>query len=161
MADAKKHFPDPEHDHRACIEDALSQAEALCRTRGVRLTSLRRRVLAIIWESHAPLGAYDVLERMNAAGERNAPPTAYRALDFLLEHGLIHRIESLNAFVGCAMPGDAHKAQFFICSDCGTVAETHSEKIGEAIEASATQAGFQVDTPVVEISGQCPECCDD
>ena len=161
MADTKKHFPDPEHDHRACIEEALSQAEALCRERGVRLTPLRRRVLEIIWESHAPLGAYDVLERMNAAGERNAPPTAYRALDFLLKHGLIHRIESLNAFVGCAMPGDAHKAQFFICRDCGTVAETHSEKIGEAIEASATQAGFQVDTPVVEISGQCPECCDD
>ena len=161
MADAKKHFPDPEHDHRACIEEALSQAEALCRIRGVRLTPLRRRVLAIIWESHAPLGAYDVLERMNAGGERNAPPTAYRALDFLLKHGLIHRIESLNAFVGCAMPGDAHKAQFFICRDCGTVAETHSEKIGEAIESSATQAGFQVDTPVVEISGQCPECFDD
>ena len=59
------------------------------------------------------------------------------------------------------MPGDAHKAQFFICRDCGTVAETHSEEIGEAIAASATQAGFQVDTPVVEISGQCPECCDD
>ncbi len=161
MADTKKHFPDPEHDHRTCIEEALSQAESLCRTRGVRLTPLRRRVLAIIWESHAPLGAYDALERMNAGGERNAPPTAYRALDFLLKHGLIHRIESLNAFVGCAMPGDAHKAQFFICRDCGTVAETHSEKIGEAIEASATQAGFQVDTPVVEISGQCPECCDD
>ena len=161
MADAKKHFPDPEHDHRACIEEALSQAEALCRIRGVRLTPLRRRVLEIIWESHAPLGAYDVLERMNAGGERNAPPTAYRALDFLLTHGLIHRIESLNAFVGCAMPGDAHKAQFFICRDCGTVAETHSEEIGEAIAASATQAGFQVDTPVVEISGQCPECCDD
>ena len=161
MTIKKEQFPGHGHDHAACIEEALSQAEALCRIRGVRLTPLRRRVLEIIWESHAPLGAYDVLERMNAAGERNAPPTAYRALDFLLKHGLIHRIESLNAFVGCAMPGDAHKAQFFICRDCGTVAETHSEKIGEAIEASATRAGFQVDTPVVEISGQCPECFDD
>ena len=161
MAKTKKHFPSHDHDHAACIESALKQAETLCRDKGVRLTPLRRRVLEIIWESHAPLGAYDVLERMNAQGGRNAPPTAYRALNFLLKQGLIHRIESLNAFVGCAMPAETHKAQFFICRNCGSVAETDSEKIGEAIEASAIQAGFQIETPVVEISGQCPECCDD
>ena len=79
---------------------------------------------------------------MNAGGERNAPPTVYRALDFLLKHGLIHRIESMNAFVGCATPADTHKGQFFICRACGNVAETHSEDISEAIEESATQAGF-------------------
>ena len=162
MANTKKEpFHSGDHDHRTCIEDAIQQAETLCKERGVRLTRLRQRVLEIIWESHAPLGAYDVLERMNAGGERNAPPTVYRALNFLLQHGLIHRIESLSAFVGCATPGDTHKAQFFICRDCGTVAETHSEKIGEAIEASAAQAGFQVETPIVEISGQCTACSDD
>lgn len=154
-------FPSPDHDHLACIEDAVQEAETLCTERGARLTPLRRRVLEIIWESHAPLGAYDVLERMNAGGGRNAPPTVYRALDFLLKHGLIHRIESQKAFVGCASPGNAHKAQFFICRDCGTVAETHSEEIGEAIEASATRAGFLVETPVMEINGRCQECHDD
>ncbi len=158
MADTKKHFPERDHDHRVCIENALKQAETLCGERDANLTPLRRQVLEIIWESHAPLGAYDVLERMNAGGERNAPPTVYRALDFLLKHGLIHRIESLNAFVGCATPTDAHEAQFFICRNCGAVAEAHSEKIGEAIEASAIQAGFEVETPMVEIRGQCPEC---
>ena len=156
-----KNFPGRHHDHAACIESALEQAVTLCRERGARLTPLRRRVLEIVWESHAPLGAYDALQRMNAGGGRNAPPTVYRALEFLLEHGLIHRIESRNAFVGCTTPGYSHKAQFFICRDCGNVAETHSEEIGEAIKASATRAGFLVEKPVVEISGRCLKCHDD
>ena len=154
-------FPSRHHDHAVCIESALVQAESLCRERGARLTPLRRRVLEIIWESHAPLGAYDVLQRMNAGGERNAPPTVYRTLDFLMEHGLIHRIESMNAFVGCATPANTHKGQFFICRACGNVAETHSEDISEAIEESATRAGFLVETPVVEVGGRCLECHDD
>ena len=161
MKSRDKNFPGRDHDHRACVESALEQAEALCMDRGARLTPLRKRVLEIIWESHAPLGAYNVLERMNANGERNAPPTVYRALGFLLKHGLIHRIESMNAFVGCAMSADSHNALFFICRDCGNVAETHSEAIGEAIEASANRAGFLVETPVMEINGRCQECHDD
>ena len=161
MTSKDKNSPGRNLDHGACVESVLEQAETLCRERGARLTPLRRRVLEIIWENHAPLGAYDVLQRMNAEGGRNAPPTVYRALDFLLKHGLIHRIESQKAFVGCATPGNAHKAQFFICRDCGTVAETHSEEIGEAIEASAIRAGFLVETPLMEISGRCKECHDD
>ncbi len=161
MTSKDKNSPGRDHDRGACVESVLEQAETLCRERGARLTPLRRRVLEIIWENHAPLGAYDVLQRMNAEGGRNAPPTVYRALDFLLKHGLIHRIESQKAFVGCATPGNAHKAQFFICRDCGTVAETHSEEIGEAIEASAIRAGFLVETPLMEISGRCKECHDD
>lgn len=161
MTSMKTNSPGRDHDHGACVESALERAETLCRERDARLTPLRRRVLEIIWESHAPLGAYDVLQRMNAGGGRNAPPTVYRALDFLLKHGLIHRIESQTAFVGCATPGNAHKAQFFICRDCGTVTETHSEEIGEAIEASANRAGFLVEKPVMEISGRCKECHDD
>lgn len=160
-ATKKRGVPHHPHDHAACARDALRQAEALCERRGARLTALRRRVLEIVWESGAPLGAYDVLERMNAQGGRNAPTTAYRALDFLLAHGLIHRIESLNAFVGCPMPADAHKAQFFICRECNNVLETHNEKIGEAIEADATQSGFQVEALVVEIRGRCLRCCYD
>ena len=161
MTSKDKNFPGRDHGHGVCVESALEQAEALCRDHGARLTPLRRRVLEIIWESHAPLGAYDVLQRMNGEGERNAPPTVYRALDFLLKHGLIHRIESQKAFVGCAMSADDHNALFFICRDCGNVAETHSEAISEAIEASATRAGFLVETPVMEISGRCQECHDD
>ncbi len=161
MTSIRKKFPGRAHDHEACIESALEQAEALCRDRGARLTSLRRRVLEIVWESHVPMGAYDVLERMNVNGKRKAPPTVYRALDFLMKNGLIHRIESMNAFIGCTMSTDAHNALFFICRDCGNVAETHGEEIGEAIEASATRAGFLVETPILEVSGRCLECHDD
>ena len=161
MKSRGKNLSGRDRDDGACVESALEQAEALCRDRGARLTPLRRRVLEIIWESHAPLGAYDVLQRMNAEGGRSAPPTVYRALDFLLKHGLIHRIESQKAFVGCAKSADSHHALFFICRDCGNVAETHSEAIGRAIEASATRAGFLVETPVMEINGRCQECHDD
>ena len=155
MPSLNNHFPGRDQDHGACVESALEQAEALCRDRGARLTPLRRRLLEIIWESHAPLGAYDVLQRMNAEGGRNAPPTVYRALDFLLKHGLIHRIESWNAYVGCATPGEMRKAFFFICRDCGNVAEA------QCGEAGAGRARFQVERPVMEISSQRPECGDE
>ena len=95
-----------EHDHRVCVKDALEQATAICAKRGARLTPIRRRVLELIWASHKPSGAYDILEALSqeSRGKRIAPPTVYRALDFLLEQGLIHRLESLNAFIGCPHP---------------------------------------------------------
>ena len=163
MADTKKkHFPDPEHDHRACIEEALSQAEALCRIRGVRLTSLRRRVLEIIWESHAPLGAYDVLERMNAGGERNAPAHGLPGAGFSLKtrphtpHREPERIRGLRHAGGRPTRPSSSSA---------VIAEPWprrtARKSARRSRRAPPQAGFQVDTPVVEISGQCPECCDD
>ena len=96
-------FPEPDHDHDACVSDALTRADEICAERGARLTALRRAVLEIVWASHAPIGAYEILDRLQTARRadndepaRAAPPTVYRALDFLLEHGLAHRIESLN-----------------------------------------------------------------
>ncbi|RMD92342.1 MAG: transcriptional repressor, partial [Alphaproteobacteria bacterium] len=87
------------HDHRACAAAALARAEARCRESGLRLTPLRRRVLEILLESHRPLGAYDILARLRADGRPAQPPVAYRALDFLVAHGLAHRLHSLNAFL--------------------------------------------------------------
>ena len=87
------------HDHSHCVSDALRAADALCARSGARLTALRRRVLELVWQSHRPLGAYDILGVLSSEdGRRAAPPTVYRALDFLLEHGLIHRLASLNAY---------------------------------------------------------------
>src|SRR5262245_4876474 len=124
-ARAKSAFPRPAfprkgHDHDRCVTDALSAAEAVCARAGDRLTPLRRRVLELVWASHRPAGAYALLDRLREDGRGAAPPTVYRALDFLLERGLIHRIESLNAFVGCAHPGENHLVQFLICRSCGT-----------------------------------------
>jgi len=158
MACASSPFPDPAHDHAACRAGALDRAEALCARRKVRLTDLRRSVLAVLWEDHRPISAYDILHRLNADGGKVAPPAVYRALDFLIGQGLAHRIDSLNAFVGCPTPERAHGAQFFICRQCQTVAEVRDTAIAGGISAAADRLGFTVSAPVVEVTGLCPAC---
>ena len=101
-------FPAERHDHLDCVRAAVSRAQDLCRRRGARLTPLREHVLELVWCSHAPIGAYQLLERLADTRGRVAPPTIYRALDFLSREGLIHRIVSLNAYVGCPQPGRPH-----------------------------------------------------
>ena len=97
------HFINEEHDHAACIAQAVGQAEQVCHQQKQRFTALRRRVFELVWQHHRPIGAYEVLDLLQRDG-RAAPPTVYRALDFLLEIGLVHRIASLNAYVGCIQP---------------------------------------------------------
>ena len=89
------------HDHQSCIQQALDTAANLCEQRGLNLTPIRRRVLEIVWRSHEPIGAYQILAELAKERDKAAPPTVYRALDFLIDAGLVHRIESLNAFGGC------------------------------------------------------------
>jgi len=148
------------HDHRHCIKTALKEASRICHERNGRLTEQRKRVLELVWKSHKPVGAYVVLEQLRAEGFNGAPPTVYRALDFLLEHGLIHRIESLNAYTGCAHPGEQHTGQFLICLQCQRVAELDDPKVKNAISNSAALHGFEADHQVIEIRGLCPQCQD-
>lgn len=151
-------FPDRAHDHEHCIEEAFSRAERLCADRGLRLTTLRRAVLKIIWEGHHPAGAYDILDRLKEQGRSAAPMTVYRTLDFLMEHGLVHRLASRNAFVGCDHPGDRHRGQFLMCRSCGMVAEMADPRITAAIRTTAAATGFAVEAPVVEVTGLCGDC---
>jgi len=146
------------HDHRRCQRQLLSAARRVCEQRQLRLTSRRRQVLEILLVSHQPLGAYDILALLNSAGdgERIAPPIVYRALEFLLAQGLIHRIESRNAFISCVHPGHQCAAQFLICRDCEQVAEIEHSDPG--LLAHADNLGFAVDHSVVEITGVCAEC---
>ena len=146
------------HDHRRCQRQLLSSARRLCETRKLRLTSRRRQVLEILLASHQPLGAYDILAELNrvASAERIAPPIVYRALEFLLAEGLIHRIESRNAFISCVHPGHLCAAQFLICRDCQQVAELENGDSG--LQALADNIGFAVDHAVVEITGVCAQC---
>ena len=166
MSDSLPAFPEPGHDHGACAAAALARAEARCAERGARLTPVRRQVLEIVWESHAPLGAYDILARMNAAARRTggarekAPPAVYRALKFLLDHGLVHRVESRNAYVGCGASGGPHAAWFFICERCNAAAEIDDGRIGGALRESARRAGFAIESSIVELRGRCPRCRD-
>ncbi len=147
------------HDHSRCVTSALSAADEVCAQHGARLTALRRRVLELVWASHRPLGAYDILGVLSSEdGRRAAPPTVYRALDFLLEQGLIHRLASLNAFIGCNHPGQTHQGHFLICRQCGTAIELAQPSISAAILAAAADVGFAAEGQVVEVVGLCAQC---
>jgi len=150
-------FANQEHDHQSCISNALATAEALCQRQRQRFTAIRRRVLELVWQQHKPIGAYELLELLQRDG-RTAPPTVYRALDFLQQLGLVHRIASLNAYVGCAHPGVPHDGQFLICESCKSLAELDVPAITSAIEQSAASSGFEPRRHTIEIMGLCPGC---
>jgi len=151
-------FPAAQHDHKDCVRDALASAEASCQAQGARLTPIRRRVLELVWASHEPVGAYGILDRLAAEGTKSVPPTVYRALDFLLEQGLVHRLERLNAYVGCTHRHGPHTAQFLICTGCGRVAELDDPAIMSALLQSAKSRGFTVSRQTVELEGRCLDC---
>lgn len=152
-------FPAPNHDHDRCANAALAHAEAHCAARAQRLTPMRRQVLETLLESHAPLGAYEIIERLGSKNDRPAPITIYRALDFLRDNGLVHRIESRNAFVAC---GHDHAGNdpvvFLICERCGAVGEAPGGAVAEALKTSSRAAGFSPKTPLIEIVGICSHC---
>ncbi len=147
-----------EHDHQHCQSEALAKAQEQCRKQGLKLTPLRQQVLEIVWSSHNPIGAYEVLQALQSSGHKPAPPTAYRALDFLVSAQLIHRIESLNAFIGCPSPNHAHQCQFYICSECGHIAEINSPAVANALDDGANALGFKSQQPVIEVHGICKAC---
>jgi Fur family zinc uptake transcriptional regulator len=146
------------HDHAHCAHDALHRAEALTASTGARLTPVRRRVLEILLEEHKALGAYDVLARLATEGFGNQPPVAYRALEFLVDQGLAHRIQRLNAFTACVHPGEDHAPAFLICRTCHIVAEAEATEARASLEAEAARAGFQVERSTIEALGLCPSC---
>ena len=147
-----------DHNHRDCVTTGLSAADAKCTANGLNMTPVRRRVLEILLEAHEALGAYDVLARLTEEGLGSKPPVAYRALGFLVENGFAHRIEKLNAFVACALPGADHTPAFLICRGCKTVAEAQVVSLG--LRQSAHASGFVVEHTVIEAEGLCPECQD-
>lgn len=148
------------HDHAHCTGDVMARAEAITAANGARLTPVRRRVLEILLEAHRAMGAYDVLQRLATEGFGNQPPVAYRALDFLVEQGLAHRIQRLNAFTACMHAGEAHAPAFLICRVCDTVAEAPVTPIRAALDETAAALGFTVERASIEAIGLCPNCGD-
>lgn len=137
----------------------LAQAETTCEARGARLTELRREVLGLILEAPGPTGAYDLLDRLRERRGAAAPPTVYRALEFLQEQGLVHRIQSLSAFVGCVEEhGHRHPAQFLICRICGQATEIEDHDLAHALAAAAERVGFTVASATIEAEGVCAAC---
>jgi Fur family transcriptional regulator, zinc uptake regulator len=152
-------FLPPDHDHIRCSNDAMALAEAVCLERGQRLTAIRRQVLEELLASHRALGAYEIIDRLASAGARPAPITAYRALEFLRDNGLVHRIESRNAFIACVHEHPAGEpVVFLLCDRCGAVGEASSPELAASLTAAAGAAGFTPKSPVVEISGICAHC---
>ncbi len=147
-----------DHDHSHCQSQAMESALQQCKEQGLKLTTIRQQVLEIIWASHNPIGAYDVLQKLQEAGHKPAPPTAYRALDFLVAAKLVHRVESLNAYIGCPSPGASHQCQFYICTQCGHIAELNSLEVTAALKNGAQELGFKSVQPVIEIHGICSNC---
>jgi len=151
-------FKAPNHQHTLCLESALSKAEHCCLQRRLRLTPIRRRVLELVWRSHEPVKAYDILEILRDEKKGSAPPTVYRALDFLQKVGFVHKIESLNAYVGCGEPGHPNTSQFLICHQCGVVAELDDAEIEDLITDKARRLGFRIKHQTIEVQGLCTEC---
>ncbi len=148
------------------LEAALDRAAESCAARGAQLTELRRQVLRLVLASPQPLGAYALLDQLRATRPGAAPPTVYRALDFLQEQGLVHRVERLNAFVGCAGPephahcghGHDHPHQFLICGRCGATAEICDDRVARAVAEAAQAVGFAPIRTTVEVEGRCAVC---
>lgn len=148
------------HNHGPSIPSLLAEAEATCQARGVRLTEQRRDVLRALLEHGHPLGAYDLIEKLRPeTGRSPAPIAIYRALDFLQEQGLIHRLETLNAFIACPHSHRAgERIAFLICEQCSHVDEVVAKEIDSALQGLASRHGFSPNRTVIEVAGTCRAC---
>jgi Fur family zinc uptake transcriptional regulator len=152
-------FLDPGHNHEHCAADVIAHAEKICTSRSQKLTPMRRKVLEVLASSHKPLGAYEIIDAVAGSGPRPAPITIYRALDFLMANGLVHRIASRNAFLACGHNHDSGAlVTFLICESCGTVGEAPAAEVSRTLESAAKGVGFTPKMSVVEITGLCAHC---
>jgi Fur family zinc uptake transcriptional regulator len=146
------------HDHDRCVQRAVAAAERLCEAKQIQFTPLRKRILTLVWRQHEPIGAYEILAELAKEREKAAPPTVYRALEFLQDAGLVHRLDSLNAFLGCEHPESPHAGQFLVCGSCRRVAEIEDDVISRTLRERAQALGFQLKESAVEIKAVCTEC---
>lgn len=143
------------------VPEFLKQAEALCAQRQQRFTELRRRVLELVCGYQQPVGAYVLLDELRREGRSAAPPTVYRALDFLQQQGLVHRLATNNTYIACAHPQQTHEGVFLVCSQCGHTQEVHTQGVLEVLKRDASEFNFKVQHAAVEITGLCEQCGQD
>ena len=149
------------HDHSVCIAQAMRTAEGICETKQLQFTAIRQRVLQILLAEHKAMGAYDILARLNKSAGHSAPPVVYRALEFLVSNGFAHKIEKRNAYIACALPGEAHSPAFMICRNCECVLETQTTPSSGFEKGLAKETGFRIETTVLEAVGLCSNCQQD
>lgn len=146
------------HIHRSDAEGFVHAVEAACQQRGLRLTPLRREVLELLAAEPKPIKAYDLLDRLRESHGGAAPPTVYRALDFLVGNGFVHKLESINAFVSCHHPAESHQVPFLICDNCADAFEICDARVAELIEEQARAMDFQAQAQTLEVHGLCGRC---
>lgn len=149
---------EPAHAHSDSQEAALTLAEEYCRERGEKLTPIRRKVLELLLNSGRATKAYSLLDGMRQIHPGSAPPTVYRALDFLLSAGLVHRIESINAFTVCHDLTQCQHGILVVCQQCGSVTELHQPKLRQALVAQIEDAGYRLASDEIELKGLCAAC---
>ncbi len=147
-----------EHNHSLCIEEALDHAKRVCEEGGERFTNLRRQVFELVWAEHKPVKAYDLLSALASKRSGVAPATVYRTLDFLQAQGLVHRLESLNAYLGCSHPETDHQGHFLICENCEEVRELELGAFMQSIAAVEDAQDFRVRRMTIELFGLCKRC---
>ena len=152
-------FPQPGHDHAVCINSARQRAETAFLIAGLRMTPLRAQVFETVSASHEAIGAYAILERIAATGKRLAPISVYRALDALVSAGVVHKLESRNAFFACQLShGTQRPYLVLVCSGCGRVAEAPAQEVWTAIDELVGRVGFAFEGSLVEVNGRCGSC---
>lgn len=144
--------------HTKCIKSALTEAEKICLQKDLNFTKLRKNILILIWESHNPLKAYDILQHLQKIDPSAKPITVYRALNFLLKNHIIHKLESQNTFFGCSHPGKAHNCYFLICKACNKVEEGCKTDLLKDIYKNFQQKNFKIEHITLEIQGKCKVC---
>jgi Fur family zinc uptake transcriptional regulator len=147
-----------EHHHRHDARGFVKEVSSVCATRGLRLTEIRMQVLQIIAQSEKPLKAYDLLDRLKDDRSNAAPPTVYRALDFLIENGFIHKLQSINAYVSCHHPSIVHQVPFLICDVCESADEICDERVSGLLTDQAKAHGFRTRSQTLEVHGVCKQC---
>jgi Fur family transcriptional regulator, zinc uptake regulator len=140
------------------VSQQLAEADTLCQERGSNLTPLRREVLELVIRQGRPVGAYELLDVLRTRGRSSSPPTVYRALEFLQQEGLVHRLPAQNAFMACSHPHHHHQGLIFTCTRCGQALELETPDLFQMLENYARPHGFEVSDDSLEISGVCPFC---
>lgn len=152
-------FPNPTHNHVACLAQTLDRARTAFEAQGLRLTDLRLRVFKQIAASHHAVGAYDIIEQLSHEGTRLAPVSVYRAIDALIEAGVVHRLESKNAYFACHANHASQRQNVVLsCSTCGVVAEVDGEAVFTSLDALAANQHFEQASRIVELTGRCAHC---
>ena len=158
----KNYFPGPGQQTSRRIAQAMEKATEAFDSKKLRFTTLRQKVFEEIAATNTHIGAYEILDRLATKGTRLAPISVYRAIDALMQAGVIHRLESKNAFFACRRPHHGFEKGkrpiVLACEKCGAVAEVEGEGVFETIDKVARGANFKPRVKFVEVSGTCPRC---